>query len=52
MTGTVLERLDAEAPVTDASEADDEDEGVAAGPISIAVDLNEAEPGPGDNPQP
>ncbi|MBK6296296.1 MAG: RNB domain-containing ribonuclease [Rhodoferax sp.] len=52
VTGTVLERLDAEAPVTDASEADDEDEGVAAGPISIAVDLNEAEPGPGDNPQP
>ena len=52
VTGTALERLDAEAPVTDASEADDEDEGVAAGPISIAVDLNEAEPGPGDNPQP
>jgi exoribonuclease II len=52
VTGTVLERLDGEAAVTDASEADDEDEGVAAGPISIAVDLNEAEPGPGDNPQP
>ena len=52
VTGTVLERLDGEAPVTGATEADDEEDDVATGPIAIAVDLNEAEPGPGDNPQP
>ena len=39
--GTVLEVLDADA--TTESGADDEDETSAAGPIAIAVDVNEAE---------
>ncbi|MEN9397054.1 MAG: hypothetical protein RLZ81_1584, partial [Pseudomonadota bacterium] len=52
VTGTVLERLDAEASAADAATADEEEDDVAVGPIAIAVDLNEAEPGPGDNSQP
>ncbi len=52
VTGTIVDRIDGDATVTDPTEADDEEDGVAAGPIAIAVDLNEAEPGPGDNPQP
>ena len=39
--GTVLEVLDADAPADTAP--DDEDETSAAGPIAIAVDVNEAE---------
>jgi exoribonuclease-2 len=39
--GTVLERLDAEPEVFDADEEQDED--TVAGPIAIAVDLNDAE---------
>jgi exoribonuclease-2 len=53
VTGTVLERLDAEAAPAQADEAD-EDETLAAGPIAIAVDVNESsEPAAetsGDNP--
>ena len=42
VAGTVIERLDAEAtPV--AAEETDEDETLAAGPIAIAVDVNESE---------
>ncbi|MEN9397136.1 MAG: hypothetical protein RLZ81_1666 [Pseudomonadota bacterium] len=52
VTGTVLERLDGEASAADAATADDEEDDVAVGPIAIAVDLNEAEPGAGDNSQP
>ena len=47
--GTVVERLDAPAPdgAADAQEADEvpEDEDEAAGPIAIAVDINEAPQG-------
>jgi exoribonuclease-2 len=53
VTGTVLERLDAEAAPAQTDEAD-EDETLAAGPIAIAVDVNESsEPAAetsGDNP--
>ena len=52
--GTVLEVLDADAPADTAP--DDEDETSAAGPIAIAVDVNEAEGekegGRADNPAP
>ena len=41
--GTVVERLDTEAPDA-ADEGDDGEEELAAGPISIAVDLGEPEP--------
>ena len=44
--GTVLERLDAEPEVFDADEEQDED--TVAGPITIAVDINDA----GASPQP
>ncbi len=49
--GTVLERLD--APV-EADNQDEEDEGEdeVAGPIAIAVDVNEAPDAGGDNPTP
>ena len=47
--GTVVERLDAEAGAEGADEAGDEDEEAVAGPIAIAVDVNEAEPS-ADNP--
>jgi exoribonuclease-2 len=49
--GTVLERLD--APV-EADNQDEEDEGEdeVAGPIAIAVDVNEAPEAGGDNPTP
>jgi exoribonuclease-2 len=49
--GTVLERLD--APV-EADNQDDEDDGddEVAGPIAIAVDVNEAPEAGGDNPTP
>ena len=54
VAGTVIERLDAEAaPVEEESE---EDETLAAGPIAIAVDVNESETPAaetaGDNPVP
>ncbi|MDD0840031.1 RNB domain-containing ribonuclease [Curvibacter sp. HBC61] len=55
LSGTILERLDAELPLDGADEDEGEDEAVA-GPIAIAVDVNEAEPsGPEnrpDNPAP
>ncbi len=51
VSGTVLERLDAEAAPAEAEETD-EDESLAAGPIAIAVDLNEPESASGDNPSP
>ena len=41
ISGTVIERLDLVAEVSLADVAEDEDEGMAAGPISIAVDVNE-----------
>ena len=49
VTGSVTERLDvpAEAPGSDEDDADDED---VAGPIAIAVDVNEAPEGASDNP--
>ena len=47
VNGTVLERLDAEAPL-DAAEDEGDDEPVA-GPIAIAVDVHEAEAGSPDN---
>ncbi len=50
VTGTVLERLDSDAPVEAGGAADEEDDEPAAGPIAIAVDLNEAEPVSGDTP--
>ncbi len=50
--GTVIERLDA-APSVGADEADSgEDDEVAAGPIAIAVDVNETAPASADNPAP
>ncbi|MDD0812090.1 RNB domain-containing ribonuclease [Curvibacter sp. RS43] len=48
LTGTIVERLDAELPLASADEDDGEDEAVA-GPIAIAVDVNEAEPTGGEN---
>ncbi|MFD0667756.1 ribonuclease catalytic domain-containing protein [Ramlibacter sp. MAHUQ-53] len=47
--GTVIERLDVE-PAADAAQEDaEDDEEAVAGPIAIAVDVNEAEPA-ADNP--
>jgi exoribonuclease-2 len=46
VSGTVIERLDA-APMPE-DDSQDEDE-PAAGPIAIALDVNEAEAAPGDN---
>ena len=57
ITGTVIERLD--APVGDSSDdgADDSGDGddhddaeVAAGPITIAVDISDPQPAPADDP--
>jgi exoribonuclease-2 len=42
--GTVVERLDVPAEVLD--EADDADDETVAGPIEIAVDVNETEDSP------
>ena len=54
VAGTVIERLDAEAAPVE--EEADEDETLAAGPIAIAVDVNETETPAadtaGDNPVP
>ena len=48
--GTVIERLDT-MPPTASDEAEEEDAGhLAAGPIAIAVDVNEPEAASGDNP--
>jgi len=49
--GTVIERLDADtaAPAADDEAGDDEP---VAGPIAIAVDVNEPEPSVADNPNP
>ncbi len=49
--GTVIERLDSAPEAVAEEEAEEEEaEHLAAGPIEIAVDLNEAEPVAGDNP--
>ncbi len=55
VSGTVLERLDVPADALDADEAgsgDEDDDEAAAGPITIAVDVNESGAAPGDNSQP
>jgi exoribonuclease-2 len=57
VAGTVIERLDAQAtPVAEEETGDDESEHLAAGPIAIAVDVNESEApateAAGDNPSP
>lgn len=54
VSGTVIARLDADATAeADAAvEEDGEDEALAAGPISIAVDVNETETAASDNPAP
>jgi exoribonuclease-2 len=50
VSGSVLERLDAEAAPMEEEEAEDaEAEHLAAGPIAIAVDVNEPEGASGDN---
>ncbi len=49
LSGTVIERLDA-APAADETLDDDEDS--AAGPIAIALDVNEPEAAAGDNSAP
>jgi exoribonuclease-2 len=46
--GTVLERLDTPAPDAPADEADEDEDSAAAGPIAIAVDVDE--PVAADNP--
>ena len=48
--GTVLEVLQDQAAVPAAAEAEDDDEGAAAGPIAIAVELDETEGARTDNP--
>ncbi len=54
--GTVIERLDAPAQASPEEEEDSGDDEPVAGPIAIAVDMNEAEAGSGgsggDNPPP
>jgi exoribonuclease-2 len=50
LSGTVIERLDAE-PLP-AGDTEEEDEEPSAGPIAIAVDVNEADAAPSDNPAP
>lgn len=51
--GTVIERLDSAPEAVAEEDAEEEEaEHLAAGPIEIAVDLNEAEPVAGDNPAP
>jgi exoribonuclease II len=47
LSGTIVERLDAELPLDSADEDEGDDEPVA-GPIAIAVDVNEAEPAAGE----
>jgi exoribonuclease-2 len=46
VSGTVIERLD--APPTPGDDVEEDEEEAAAGPIAIAVDVNEAETVPGD----
>jgi exoribonuclease-2 len=46
VSGTVIERLDAAPAVEDDTQDDEE---TAAGPIAIALDVNEPEAAPGDN---
>ena len=60
ITGTVIERLDAptdEAPgavsadrLTPLDDGADDDDEVAAGPITIAVDMSDPQPAPSDSP--
>lgn len=51
--GTVIERLDTvPEPVAEEEAEDEESEHLAAGPIEIAVDINESESPSGDNPAP
>lgn len=56
VAGTVIERLDAQAAPMEEDTGDDESEHLAAGPIAIAVDVNESEApateAAGDNPSP
>ncbi|RUP24283.1 MAG: RNB domain-containing ribonuclease [Curvibacter sp.] len=47
VSGTIVERLDAELPLDTADEDEGDDEPVA-GPIAIAVDVNEADPAAGE----
>ncbi|RGE45929.1 RNB domain-containing ribonuclease [Comamonas testosteroni] len=49
ISGTLIERLDAEADAQ--PEGDDDDDDAVAGPISIAVDMNDAEAPAADKPQ-
>ena len=49
VNGTVLERLDAPLPEPGTEDEPDDEEEVA-GPIAIAVDMNETEPASNDNP--
>lgn len=49
--GTVIERLDTEAEAEGAEDESGEDDEAVAGPIAIAVDMNEAEPA-ADQPAP
>lgn len=51
--GTVVEVLDADAPVLQPTDEDEDgDEAASAGPLAIAVDVNEPEGGSADNPAP
>jgi exoribonuclease-2 len=50
VSGTVLERLDTPKADAAADEEGDEDEEVVAGPIAIAVDLNDSEAAPENTP--
>jgi len=44
VSGTVIERLDAMAAAETAGEEEGEDDEVVAGPLAIAVDVNEDNP--------
>ncbi|MBU0587456.1 MAG: RNB domain-containing ribonuclease [Gammaproteobacteria bacterium] len=49
VSGTVLERLDAEPEADSEDSEEEEGEHLAAGPIAIAVDVNESDSPSGDN---
>ncbi|MFM2111642.1 MAG: hypothetical protein RLZZ271_302, partial [Pseudomonadota bacterium] len=44
VSGTVIERLDAVSAAADTPDEDGEDEELVAGPLAIAVDVNEDNP--------
>ena len=52
ITGTVLERLDTPTDVSSPAADDSQDDEEIAGPIAIAMDVNEAAEPTGDNPAP